>query len=201
MLITCVLHIRPEGHLGPRNEVGSLSPAEHLVGFEPTTFRFWLQRLNPLCHSANNNNHQFKVIVADTAILSLLSYTKNSFSLKKKEQFSLNQYYVINDIGKLPRSCTTLHLKKCLWHMYYQSRSILIFVGNNGECQYGYFKTTKHAQFSEKTNISYPLIRTRASPYQGVKNVHFVGKFGVSCFGVHHCEACQNVLRRPQSAL
>ena len=85
VLITCVLHIRPEGHLGPRNEVGSLSPAEHLVGFEPTTFRLWLQRLNPLGHSANNNNHQFKVIVADTAILPLLSYTKNSFSLKKKE--------------------------------------------------------------------------------------------------------------------
>ena len=26
------LHIRPEGHREPRNEVGSLSPAEHLVG-------------------------------------------------------------------------------------------------------------------------------------------------------------------------
>ena len=38
MLITCVLHIRPEGHREPRNEVGSLSPAERLVGFEPGTF-------------------------------------------------------------------------------------------------------------------------------------------------------------------
>ena len=35
MLLTCVLHIRPEGHQGPRSEVGSLSPAEHLVGFGP----------------------------------------------------------------------------------------------------------------------------------------------------------------------
>ena len=50
MLITCVLHIWPEGHREPRNEVGSLSPAEHIVGFEPGTFRFWSQCLNPLGH-------------------------------------------------------------------------------------------------------------------------------------------------------
>ena len=46
MLITCVLRIRPKGQQKPRNEVGSLSPAERLVGFEPGTFRFLLQRLN-----------------------------------------------------------------------------------------------------------------------------------------------------------
>ena len=40
MLITAFLHIRPEGHWEPRSEVGSLSPAERLVGFEPGTFRF-----------------------------------------------------------------------------------------------------------------------------------------------------------------
>ena len=51
MLITAFVHIRPEGHREPRNEVGSLSPAEHLVGFEPGTFRFLLQRLNPLGYS------------------------------------------------------------------------------------------------------------------------------------------------------
>ena len=51
MLITCVLHIRPEGNREPRNEVGSLSPAEHLVGFEPGIFPFWWQRLDPLGHS------------------------------------------------------------------------------------------------------------------------------------------------------
>ena len=38
MLITVFLHVRPEGHREPRSEVGSLSPAEHLVGFEPGTF-------------------------------------------------------------------------------------------------------------------------------------------------------------------
>ena len=51
MLITCDLHIRPEGHQGSRNEVGSLSPAERQAGFEPGTFRFWSQCLNPLGHS------------------------------------------------------------------------------------------------------------------------------------------------------
>ena len=51
MLITAFLHVRPEGHWEPRNEVGSLSPAECLVGFEPGTFRFLLQHLNLLGHS------------------------------------------------------------------------------------------------------------------------------------------------------
>ena len=32
MLITCVLHIRLKGHQEPRSEVGSLKPAERLVG-------------------------------------------------------------------------------------------------------------------------------------------------------------------------
>ena len=47
----CVLHFRPKGHWEPRIEAGSLSPAEHLVGFEPGTFQFLLQHLNPLGHS------------------------------------------------------------------------------------------------------------------------------------------------------
>ena len=51
MLIIAYVHIRPEGHWEPRNEVGSLSPAERLAGFEPGTFRFLFQRLNPLGHS------------------------------------------------------------------------------------------------------------------------------------------------------
>ena len=51
MLITAFLHIRPEAHREPRSEVGSLSLAERLAGFEPGTFQFWSQRLNPLGHS------------------------------------------------------------------------------------------------------------------------------------------------------
>ena len=51
MLSTCILHIQPEGHQEPQNKVGSLSPAKHLVEFEPRTFWFWSQCLNPLGHS------------------------------------------------------------------------------------------------------------------------------------------------------
>ena len=40
MLITAFLHFRPEGHREPCSEVGSLSPVEHLAGFEPGTFQF-----------------------------------------------------------------------------------------------------------------------------------------------------------------
>ena len=32
MLITAFYHFEPEGHREPRNEVGSLSPAERLIG-------------------------------------------------------------------------------------------------------------------------------------------------------------------------
>ena len=46
MLITAFFYI-----FEPRNEVGSLSPAKRLVGFEPATFRFLLPCLNPLGHS------------------------------------------------------------------------------------------------------------------------------------------------------
>ena len=55
MLIIAFVHTQPEGHREPRNEVGSLSPAEHLVGFEPGTFQFLLQRLNPLKAKFNFN--------------------------------------------------------------------------------------------------------------------------------------------------
>ena len=55
MLITCVLHIQPEGHQEDRSEVGSLRSAECLVGFEPGTFRFWSQCLNPLGHFWTQN--------------------------------------------------------------------------------------------------------------------------------------------------
>ena len=52
VLITAFVQVRPEGHREPRNKVGSLSPAECLAGFQPRTFWFWLQRLNPLGHSS-----------------------------------------------------------------------------------------------------------------------------------------------------
>ena len=46
LLITEFLHFLHEGHREPHNKVGSLSPAENLVSFEPSSFRFSLQCLN-----------------------------------------------------------------------------------------------------------------------------------------------------------
>ena len=40
MLITVFVQVQPEGHQEPHNKVGSLSPAERLVGFELGTFQF-----------------------------------------------------------------------------------------------------------------------------------------------------------------
>ena len=54
MLITAFLQFQPKGHREPRTEVGSLSLAERLVGFEPKTFRLQLQRLNLLDHSSQS---------------------------------------------------------------------------------------------------------------------------------------------------
>ena len=48
--LNAFLQFWPESHRKLRNKVGSLSPTECLVGFETRTFRFWLQRLNPLGH-------------------------------------------------------------------------------------------------------------------------------------------------------
>ena len=55
-------------------------------------------------------------------------------------------------------------------------------IRQKGESQNGGSKKTKHTKFSEKTNISYPLIRKRTSAYQGVRNVRFLGKFSVLSF-------------------
>ena len=55
-------------------------------------------------------------------------------------------------------------------------------IRQKGESQNGCFKKTKHVKFSEKTNISNPLIRTRTCAYQKVRNVRFFGKFDVLCF-------------------
>ena len=63
MLITASFYVCPKVHWEPPNEVGSLTPAEHLVGFDPGTFRFWLQCLNPLGHSPLNRCPSFTFIM------------------------------------------------------------------------------------------------------------------------------------------
>ena len=58
---------------------------------------------------------------------------------------------------------------------------ILSVISQKRESQNGYFKKTKHAKFSEKTNISYPLKRICTCAYQEVRTLFF-GKFGGICF-------------------
>ena len=56
MHIAVFLDIRPKGQRESRSEVWSLSPAEHLMIFEPGTFRFLLQRLYLPGHSPLSQN-------------------------------------------------------------------------------------------------------------------------------------------------
>ena len=62
MLITVLLHFWPEGHREPCNKVWSLSQAKLLMGFEPGTFRFWLQCLNPLGYSPQLESNCSKML-------------------------------------------------------------------------------------------------------------------------------------------
>ena len=50
MLITAFVKLRPEGYQERCNKVRSLSPAERLVEFEPSTLWFLLKCFNPLGH-------------------------------------------------------------------------------------------------------------------------------------------------------
>ena len=80
MLISAFLKLRPEDHWEPHSEVGSLSPAERLVGFELETFPFWLQRLNPLGHSTvftfycHSNSHSTIILLSSHSIVILLPF-------------------------------------------------------------------------------------------------------------------------------
>ena len=70
-----------------------------------------------------------------------------------------------------------------------QSRLMLemisCFVSNKAKSRISkrVLQKNKEPQIFRKTNISYPLIRTRTCPYQGgEKCSFFFGKFGVLCF-------------------
>ena len=56
------------------------------------------------------------------------------------------------------------------------------FIGNKakGRISKRVFQENKTRQIFRKTNISYPLMRTRTCAYQGVRNVHFSEIF--TCF-------------------
>ena len=49
----CIIQFQLEGYRKPRNVIGSLSPAEHLVGFKLGSFQF--------CHNATNGYKLFLI--------------------------------------------------------------------------------------------------------------------------------------------
>ena len=100
----CVLHFRPEGHREPRNEVGSLSPAEHLVGFEPGAFRFLLQCLNPLGHSPQFNARFF-------------SRRKNLMKLSILYEFLNFRSYWSHKMSKMGQYCFFFTFDWQNWHL------------------------------------------------------------------------------------
>ena len=57
-------------------------------------------------------------------------------------------------------------------------------VGNKakGRISERVFQENKACQIFRKTNISHPVILPRTCRYQGVRNIHFPGKFSVLCF-------------------
>ena len=82
MLITAFVQARPEGQREPRSEVGSLSLAESLAGFEPGTFR--LQRLNPLGHSPHKKERTVERTVSRSPNILPLSTAFFHFSKNVK---------------------------------------------------------------------------------------------------------------------
>ena len=91
MLITVFVQVQPKGHQEPQNEVGSPSLAEHLVGFELGTFRFWLQCLNPLGHTP---------LISVTLLLlfhsMLVAYTILVQTLYKNHKIRLQGFHQLN---------------------------------------------------------------------------------------------------------
>ena len=67
------------------------------------------------------------------------------------------------------------------WLLFWNIK-IPYFVGNNakGRISKRVFQENKACQIFRKTNISYPLIRTRTGAYRGIRNVRFLKN--LACF-------------------
>ena len=82
MLITAFYIFNPKVTQEPRNEVGSLSIAKCLVGFELGTFWFLLKGLNPLGHSPTLPNC-FLIEEKSNSTETYYKYGKKKSDLKK----------------------------------------------------------------------------------------------------------------------
>ena len=72
--------------------------------------------------------------------------------------------------------------QKFHWVAMYSSCKTVKFVGNKAKRRISkrMLQENKACQIFRKTNMSYPLIRTRACAYQGVRNICF--SENLSCF-------------------
>ena len=99
----------------------------------------------------------------------------------------ISHIFELKQNHSLPFSSETIiAMVRNTMHIFFVLCDSLV-IRQKGKYQNGGNKKTKHAKFSEKTNVSYPLIHTRTCVYQGVRNVQvflvfFFGKFDVLCF-------------------
>ena len=99
----------------------------------------------------------------------------------------ISHIFELKQNHSLPFSSETIiAMVRNTMHIFFVLCDSLV-IRQKGKYQNGGNKKTKHAKFSEKTNVSYPLIHTRTCAYQGVRNVQvflffFFGKFDVLCF-------------------
>ena len=110
----CVLHIWPEGHWEPHIEVGSLSLAKHLAGFEPGTFQF-LQHLNPLGHS--------------------LSVVERTSPSTQPTWFTCWNIYLHLNFFIIKSSSYT-----CYYQILHPKRYIQIYLKTSKNCAYGFLR-------------------------------------------------------------
>ena len=98
----------------------------------------------------------------------------------------ISHIFELKQNHSLPFSSETIiAMVRNTMHIFFVLCDSLV-IRQKGKSQNGGNKT-KHAKFSEKINVSYPLIHTRTCAYQGVRNVQvflgfFFGKFDVLCF-------------------
>ena len=82
MLITAFVHVRPEGHREPRSEVGSLSPAERLAGFEPIY-------INDLPNELKSN---VKLFADDTSLFTVVKDKNESANILNNDLHSISTW-------------------------------------------------------------------------------------------------------------
>ena len=94
----------------------------------------------------------------------------------------ISHIFELKQNHSLPFSSETIiAMVRNTMHIFFVLCDSLV-IRQKGKSQNGGNKT-KHAKFSEKINVSYPLIHTRTCAYQGVRNVSlFFFSENLTCF-------------------